>query len=344
MYKIYFFFSYHLIYIIINLLNIPLSISTISFSYPKAVTLKNGNIFVIHQYGVSICNSSFSEIIKDVFTFSTDEQISNEDYLSKVTIAQFDDGFIIAAILYKIYIFNINGEFEFRENIFDSIPSDIYYNIAPHKNVSYYYYYSLGYVYENLLYIYYYMFDSVYNENDLIDNKTEMKDRFDGIKNGEYIYKDYYIQNKGLSCQFMEYESNDILTCAYYITTNSNKYISFASFLLYNDTLDLDYSICHHYRWEDIKCIKSAISNDKSKALFCLYKSTGVNQCIMFNINKKSILFYNNTIKCINNYYGLDVYYFSETEEFAFSCITPEGSIQCIFYDLNFKKLKKIKI
>ena len=75
--KIYFFFSYYLLFIIINLLNIPLINATISFSYPKAATLKNGNIFVIHQYGVSICDSSCSEIIADVITFSTDEQISN---------------------------------------------------------------------------------------------------------------------------------------------------------------------------------------------------------------------------------------------------------------------------
>ena len=78
---------------------------------------------------------------------------------------------------------------EFSENIFDTIPSDIYYNIAPHKNVSSYYYYSLGYVYENLLYIYYYMFDTIYNENNLIYNKTEMKDRFDATKNGDIYIK-----------------------------------------------------------------------------------------------------------------------------------------------------------
>ena len=333
--KIYFFFKYYLIFIIINLLNISLINASISFSYPKAVTLKNGNIFVIHKYGVSICDSSCSEIIADVITFSTNEQITNENYLSKVTIAQFDDGFIITAILYKLYIFNINGEFEFSKYLFDSIPSDIYYNIAPHKNMSsyYYYYYSLGFVYQNLLYIYYYMFDAFYNENYLIDGKTEMND---------YYY--HNIQNKGLSCQFMKYQSNDVLTCAYYATTDFKKYISFALFLIYSNSINLDYSIFHYYYWEDIKCIKSTISNDKSKALFCLYKSTGEDQCLMFNIyNNTLIYYYTHTVKCINNYYGLDVYYFLETDEYVFSCITTEGSIQFIFYDQNFNELEKTK-
>ena len=42
---------------------------SISFIYPNSVTLKNGNIFVIHKEGVTICNSDFSEIIKNVITF-----------------------------------------------------------------------------------------------------------------------------------------------------------------------------------------------------------------------------------------------------------------------------------
>ena len=39
-------------------------IKTLKLDYIDAVTLNNGNIFIIHQNGISICDSSFSQIIK----------------------------------------------------------------------------------------------------------------------------------------------------------------------------------------------------------------------------------------------------------------------------------------
>ena len=58
-----------------QLLFIILFISTISkisslyFAYPNAITLKNGNIFIVHQDGITICDSNFKEIIKNVTIF-----------------------------------------------------------------------------------------------------------------------------------------------------------------------------------------------------------------------------------------------------------------------------------
>ena len=59
-----------LLFKIIFILNILLSISYSSFIKPIAITLGNGNIFVIHQTGITICDSANLEVIKIVYTFS----------------------------------------------------------------------------------------------------------------------------------------------------------------------------------------------------------------------------------------------------------------------------------
>ena len=105
----FFFFSFKLLFIISFLLNISQINSFISFTYPTAVTLNNGNIFVIHKYGISICDNSYTTIINNITIFSSEDQISNEDYLSKVSISQFKDGYILSVIIDKINIFNSIG-------------------------------------------------------------------------------------------------------------------------------------------------------------------------------------------------------------------------------------------
>ena len=88
-----------LLFIFILLLNIHLSISTLSFAFPTSTTLTNGNIFVIHQDGINVCNSGATRIIRNSYIFSEDEKIT-KDILVNMTILQFSDGFIISNILY----------------------------------------------------------------------------------------------------------------------------------------------------------------------------------------------------------------------------------------------------
>ena len=54
---------------------IEFSKSFISFNFPYSLALSNGNIFVIHQKGVSICNNNLNKILLNIITFSEDEEI-----------------------------------------------------------------------------------------------------------------------------------------------------------------------------------------------------------------------------------------------------------------------------
>ena len=109
-------------------MSFSLIFSATNFIYPSAVTLKNGNILVIHKTGVTICNSSYTSF-DDIIIFSESEHISSEENLSKITISQFADGYIVAVVINNIYIFDENGDFKLKsDNIFDSFPlEDFYY-------------------------------------------------------------------------------------------------------------------------------------------------------------------------------------------------------------------------
>ena len=331
------FFSFKLYFIILFILNIPLIISSISFIYPNAVTLKNGNIFVIHRYGISICDSSYSTIIKNITNFPTNQLISNEDYLSKVAIAQFEDGYIVSVIIDKIYIFNSFGENVYsRQSLISG--QDLYFTISPSKIVSNkYYYYLIGYIYQESLYLKYYYYDSQLQNNQQDAYADGLKDIYYSSNNPDYSR----IKNKGLSCQTMTYYSESLFVCMFYVSFYSyDNSVAIALFKANNGLINYKYDNKYYviyYSFDDIYCIKSSISDDRSKAFFGLYDRTGVAYIIIYYIYPDNINAYILEEECRINYYSLKTYYFPEKEEFAVSCLTKKGNIQIVFINKLFE-------
>ena len=202
--------------LIIICLLIDLSKSLKSFNYPYSLTLTNGNIFIIHQKGVTICDYSLSTIIENAIIFSEDEEIKTEESLSKVTTA-FKYGYIISVINDKIYIFNEYGSsiFNGTEKILDDGETAKYYTLVPIIKEADYYNYVIGYVHEKLLYFLYYK----YKFTSKINNRTtSRKAKQHKDKNNN----PYYIENKGLSCQYMhDYDNLDILVCFFFVKISS---------------------------------------------------------------------------------------------------------------------------
>ena len=91
-----------LLYIALNNIN-----SYVSFNYPNSLSLSNGNIFIIHKFGISICNPNLTEIITNITNFEEEDIITQEN-LSKIT-SVIENGFIFNIINDKIYIFDDKG-------------------------------------------------------------------------------------------------------------------------------------------------------------------------------------------------------------------------------------------
>ena len=317
---------------LIIFVNLFLTISNINFIYPNSVTLNNKNIFVIHRYGVSICNSFCSRIIKEVLTFSISEEISTEDKLSKVTISQFDDGSIICIIIDKIYFFDANGEFEFKSSQSLTTYTNIYYTISPHKIENNYYYYLVGYAYNQALYLYYYQYCPNSNGQVCIEKNTLV------ASNEELKPRNGVITNNGLSFQFNS--EDDLILCMYYLVLGRNKYLT-VEFLFINDNSinfqsdNINFEFDDGY--SDIACLKSAIYTDGLKAIFCMYNTIGFTKCLIYDMNDKYQYWnYVYDKNCLTKYYGMNIKYFPEKEQFVFSCLMEEGGVHFEIMDKSF--------
>ena len=302
----------------------------IDFTFPNAITLKNGNIFIIHKNGVSICNSSYSEIIEEVYVFGNTEKISDEEDLSKVAIRQFEDGYILCAIINKIYIFDSNGQFKYRGmNIAGS-----YYTLAidsiENKKI---YYFLCGYISYEHAYLYYYKYDSTNKNINLVSSKTYPN-----------FFDDYNNEINGLSCEFLKESTPYRIICMYStynyiyivklnITTKISIWGSREVVLKDIETNKIQMS--------SVKCIKSSVNPNKSKVLFCFYKNSGEAYCIVHDINSqtKTIEYDEYSRKCRPKYYSLKVNYLDENSEFVFSCITNQGGIQMITFEHNLSNI-----
>ena len=266
----YYLFSYKLLYIFLFFFQFSNIHSTLSFEYPTAVTLKNGNIFIIHKTGVTICDPSMSTKIKDILNFSTN-QISNENYLSKVAISQFEDGYIISVIIDKIYIFDIKGELKYTGNrLITNSELDLYYSLAIDEFYNNAYYYLVGFINDSKFNLKYCYYNPTRNEHKEVASGSLYDYAYDSY------YNYYLIQNKGLSCQILNYREEGLIVCSYFVKKKNYEYLLAVSYLnLYGESFAFKGSMISYYPWDEIKCIKSIRGDENSQALFCLYLSTG---------------------------------------------------------------------
>ena len=321
---------YKLFFIFIFLLNIHLSISALFFTFPISTTLTNGNIFVIHQNGISVCNSGVTKIIKNSYTFNEDEKIS-KDILVNVTITQFNDGFIIALIKDKLYFFDSNGDYLDKSENFLS-HSNVYISISSYKTKSNrYYFFLIGYIYNKLLYLYYYKYDSQEKAISTVATATGLYDK--------YGSSTYNIENNGVACKIVYKNSKDIIECVYFMKKSSSySYVSLALLYINNQNI-LTYKNTIHYEYKNIMFLSSAVNNDFSQAFYCFYDIAGTTTCKYYDhLNDKGLVWTLNE-KCSINNYGINTYYFPDTEEFSISCLLSKGGIGFVFFN---KKIEQV--
>lgn len=204
--------------------------SYLSFTYQTSIVLKNHNIFVIHKEGITTRNSKFAEIIKKVYIFQQDEQISTEDKLLKISIKKFNDGYIFCLIIDRIYIFDAEGNYEDRSNslIPYLIEENLFFTLLPYKIENSYYYYIIGYVYQNYIYLncYNYKFLGILgtNFNKIYSLDTELM----------FSISEYKVYGKPISCELFKIDDNpgDTFTCGYYGIIDGRKYFLFDFFYI----------------------------------------------------------------------------------------------------------------
>ena len=312
------------------------TLSYISFSFPYALSLSNGNILVIHKTGITICNNLLSKIIKNIIIFEDDEQIKTEASLSKITATKINN-YIISIINDKIHIFNDLGDLVYLNNtkILSSSETAEYYTLFQYKVEENYFYYLIGFIHNKLLYFLYYKYDSSNTKNYLLSSTKDLR-------------HDYEIRNKALSCQYMiHFHLKDVIVCSF-LVYNEEYYIVLDYFLInnYNNLARHSKFKYKMFKFQEFKCIKSAVNPDFTKSLMSLYLNTGEIRYFPFNINvniQELEYFYFQDEYSRDEIHGLKVNYYEETEQYILSWINDNGKILITIYDKNFNFIGNVE-
>ena len=310
------------LFLLMVILSFIPKIKTLSFEYPTAFTLTNGEIFVIHKFGIDICNPQFTSSTRKL-TFSP--QLTETD-LSKISISKFSSGEYLIFIIKRFYIFDENGNKKIQTDSLSSISGGEYFTIAAHKMIKSgsisTYYFLFGYIdvrTDFVLRLYYLKADTSTSAISTIYSKTINK----------------VIAYNGLSCEFLVYGSSDYFMCIYEEDYYSEyEYLEIA--IIKSNGLDIyDYI---DFVVPEIEYSKSTLKSKDSRAFFCGLDKNGGSFCFIYNINDFNNLNENgkhfisrdlgNSEKCITKPYNIKPYYFPQTEEFVFSCLTEDNGIQ----------------
>ena len=88
---------------------------------------------------------------------------------------------------------------------------------------------------------------------------------------------------------------------------------------------------------------QSTIKSKNSKPFFCILNIDGDSFCFIYDLydaNANRLLYYDpyNEKKCVKEPYNIKTYYFPETGEYVFSCLTIDNGIQTTIYNKSMEK------
>ena len=241
--------------------------------------------------------------------------------------------------LLNIYLFNANGEkiFSYKH----SYASGLYYTLSAQKinQEKNFYYYLFGYISgaESDLNLYYCRINLVNKKIDYLSSLTRYK---------------INVKSQGLSCQFISNESNDYIMCLYNYNPESQNYLYVSIF----DFDETGITLSDHNRFKKLQnttYIQSAIKSKNSKPFFCGLLDNGKSYCLIYdyydfyneNENNNSFISWDrkNEKKCKIKPYNVKTYYFPETDQYVFSCLTEDNGVQTTFYKKNMTQMSEIK-
>ena len=322
------------IFFFIILSNIS-NLQALSFKYPIAFNLENEKILVIHSLGIDICDFNCTSSQRKV-TFEG-ELIEND--ISKIAISRYSSGEFLIYMTGIVYIFDKNGKYIIGAIDLYNYDGE-YYTLVAHKKsfdgLNDIYYYLLGYI--NIT-------SSGYN---LILNYNYIDSFMPVVTN---IYSKSFtdqdnIISQGLSCQFMKNESIDYIICIYQISRESYNF-RVSIFSINKNSLSMVKK--KDFEMPGIKYIQTVTKSVNSKPFFCGINELGEPYCFIFDLSEDeeglSYIFPDENFqkKCKVKSYNIKTYYFSETGEYVFSCLTNDNIIQTTIYDKNMEEIEDIQ-
>ena len=204
----------HINILILYIIILIKDVMSIDFSFPSAISLPNGNIFIVEKEGIFVYDEQLMNIIHN-YPFETEaEKISDVNSLSNIII-KVQDNYIISLINLKIYFFDSQGNILLvtdkiitNENFSypDLIPINLGSTDLYHYVIRYFLYEDSKYILKLILY----KINLLTKNNDQI--KELVLDEFRSSRWGN----NRLFANKGLACGYMQnidYNKDDFLVC-----------------------------------------------------------------------------------------------------------------------------------
>ena len=300
-------------------------------TFPKVKALDNGYIlFVtlqgIYSYNSNLLNPEFSYNFTDSQKFSYDEHKMRNN-LNQVGICQFsaEEGGNKYVIIYAnnfIYILSEKGEKIFFKELEDEIEVDYPVNLMPNKYYDGSYYFVITY-------------NTRHPQHGGIINMNYYKiainqEKIELISHREVDNPDTFINPQTLSSEMMIHSQYGKIFSCFVCIRQRNDYNFYITAFTFSIDTDLNYLMmsnpCLEPDLENINTIKTTLNEDKTKAFVCYsIENLSKVKCLYFYINENK--FYDVFItenSCNSNYFGINLFYFKETQEFIFSCIDNE--------------------
>lgn len=296
----------------------------------KCSTISNGIKVCINEKGIYTYNSVLSKILYSYnFTSLTISIRTNSD-LSFCEITEFKvndiKNNIILCFVNKMYLFILSykGEFIFLSKFEPSIEAQSNFNfkLYNYDSISSEYKYIISYIIGCDLNILYYSINLKDNSNIYI-NKTQLT-----LTNGG-----------GCPCEILADNSQNLLLTCFGVL--GNKFIAL-SFLPEEDFKFSKKASLNISEAEvtNIKSVKSS-SYDKKNSLVCI-TTNSQSLCVSYNIVDDSFSpIIVNLTGCIDNIYGINLYYFEKSEEFIFSCIGNQNYFKMISITKDFNYIEE---
>ena len=320
--NIYLFFV--LLIFLFNLVEVTINSNLDSLDYTHALSLINGNIFIIHKNGVMVYNYNCTIILYD-YDFNGETLILSEKENNLTSLIQCSDSvkqYVIVNIYNKIYIFSSRGEYLFRlDNTFFSDYS--------FDNLIYFSYSFLFYKYDNSNY--YFILGFVNNEKNIriIQFIINMDNRNLEIKNN-ITHITYNSLTDVITCQII---NSNILGCFYIRSVDDNKkYLYVTEFYLENNlALKNEAQVLSINNEVNHMLIKSIIGNEKNIVYACFISKTINFNWFVFDFNTLIGTEPKCILDCTFGTHLININYFKYTDEYIFSCLCKDKNNIAIY-------------
>ena len=322
-------------------------ISLIDLNYPNAISLDNGNVFIIEKNGIFVFDEQLNNVIYN-YAFNEEDQINE----STNVIFKQKNNYIICLVNTIIYFYDYENKSLNKydnlindENIFNPTLTPIDLNDIN------FFYYVIGYIiYESNCYklkLLYYKIDYEGKNNDYISSCSIERI---GVPYGVFGHDYYNIQNKGLSCEYMQTRNSDnkFLICFFIVKSNELLYLAeniydISTTSLSNTESGFDPNVADTYIINDIIQIQSIISDDKKNSLICLLSNEQKISYFKFYFEYGSFDFHHEifstevfvNFNCINTIYGMKLNYLTNINQIVLSCIDSTSKVQALLFKSN---------